>query len=56
MITDREIEQKSREFPIFPTGVEKDYVYSWLLKAFYARPALASRLVLKGGQAIRKAY
>ena len=56
MITDREIEQKARDFSIFPTDVEKDYVYSWLLKAIYARPALASRLVLKGGQAIRKAY
>jgi len=56
MIGDREIEQKAAEFSIFPTDVEKDYVYSWLLKAIYARPQLASRLVLKGGQAIRKAY
>lgn len=56
MITDREIEQKARDFSIFPTDVEKDYIYGWLLKAIYARPQLASRLVLKGGQAIRKAY
>jgi predicted nucleotidyltransferase component of viral defense system len=56
VITDKEIEQKAQEFSIFPTDVEKDYVYSWLLKAIYAHPALASRLVLKGGQAIRKAY
>jgi predicted nucleotidyltransferase component of viral defense system len=56
MINDKEIEQKAAEFSIYPTDVEKDYVYSWLLKAIYARPLLASRLVLKGGQAIRKAY
>jgi predicted nucleotidyltransferase component of viral defense system len=56
MIADKEIEQKAAEFSISPINVEKDYVYSWLLKAIYARPQLASRLVLKGGQAIRKAY
>jgi predicted nucleotidyltransferase component of viral defense system len=56
VITDKEIEQKAAEFSISPINVEKDYVYSWLLKAIYARPQLASRLVLKGGQAIRKAY
>lgn len=56
MITDQEIEQKAREFSISAPDVEKDYVYGWLLKAIYARPRLASRLVLKGGQAIRKAY
>jgi len=56
VITDQEIGRKAAEFSIFPTDVEKDYVYGWLLKAIYARPQLASRLVLKGGQAIRKAY
>ena len=56
MIADQEIEQKGREFSIAAPDVEKDYVYGWLLKAIYARPQLASRLVLKGGQAIRKVY
>jgi predicted nucleotidyltransferase component of viral defense system len=56
VITNQEIERKAAEFSISPTDVEKDYVFSWLLKAIYARPQLASRLVLKGGQAIRKAY
>jgi predicted nucleotidyltransferase component of viral defense system len=56
MISDGEIDQKSAEFSISPVQVEKDYVYGWLLKAIYARPELASRLVLKGGQAIRKVY
>lgn len=56
MITNADIEQKAAEFSISPIDVEKDYVYSWLLKAIYEQPALANRLVLKGGQAIRKAY
>jgi predicted nucleotidyltransferase component of viral defense system len=53
MIADQEIEQKAAEFALSPVNVEKDYVYSWLLKAIYARPQLAARLVLKGGQALR---
>src|ERR1700733_3591828 len=56
MIPDKEIEQKAAEFSISPINVEKDYVYGWLLKAIYDRPQLAPRLVLKGGQALRKAY
>ena len=44
VITDKEIEQKAQESSIFPTDVEKDYVYSWLLRTIYARPALQSRL------------
>jgi predicted nucleotidyltransferase component of viral defense system len=56
VIQGKEIEQKAAEFSISPINVEKDYVYGWLLKAIYDRPALAARLVLKGGQALRKAY
>jgi len=56
MISDKEIEQKAAEFSISPINVEKDYVYGWLLKAIFDRPQLATRLVLKGGQALRKAY
>lgn len=56
MITEKEIEQKAGEFGISPINVQKDYVYGWLLKEIFARPELAARLVLKGGQALRKAY
>lgn len=54
MIGNKDIEEKAAEFSISPIEVEKDYVYSWLLKAIYERPDLSQRLVLKGGQAIRK--
>jgi predicted nucleotidyltransferase component of viral defense system len=36
--------------------VEKDYVYSWILNELYSHSELASRLILKGGNACRKAY
>jgi predicted nucleotidyltransferase component of viral defense system len=56
MIDDNEIEAKADEFKLRPIEVEKDYVYGWLLKALFARPVLASQLVLKGGNALRKGY
>ena len=56
MITDEEIEKKAAEFQLRPIEVQKDYVYGWLLKGLYLRPALAPQLVLKGGNALRKGY
>lgn len=56
MISNDEIEQKGREFQIRPIDVQKDYVYGWLLKGIFSRPALAQQLVLKGGNALRKGY
>src|SRR5258708_11759585 len=56
MITDKEIEAKAAEFRIRPIEVEKDYVYGWLLKGLFTHPALGQQLVLKGGNALRKAY
>jgi predicted nucleotidyltransferase component of viral defense system len=56
MIADEEIEKKAAEFQLRPIEVQKDYVYGWLLKGLYLRPALAPQLVLKGGNALRKAY
>jgi len=46
-ITSADIESKAAEFAISPIEVEKDYVFGWLLKTIYERPALAERLVLK---------
>ena len=56
MITDQEIEKKAAEFQLRPIDVQKDYVYSWLLKGIFERPALTAQLVLKGGNALRKGY
>jgi predicted nucleotidyltransferase component of viral defense system len=56
MISDFEIEQKSRELDVSPQHVERDYVHGWLLKEIYSHHALAKLLVLKGGNGIRKGY
>ena len=56
MISDKEIETKAAEFQLRPLEVQKDYVYGWLLKGLFQRPALATQLVLKGGNALRKGY
>ena len=56
MITDKEIEAKAAEFQLRPIDVQKDYVYGWLLKGIFERPTLGTRLVLKGGNALRKGY
>ena len=56
MISDKEIEAKAAEFELRPLEVQKDYIYGWLLKELFERPALATQLVLKGGNALRKGY
>src|SRR5437762_9774861 len=56
MLADRDIEAKAAEFGLSPNDVEKDYVHSWVLKALSTRPLVTSNLVLKGGNALRKAY
>ncbi len=56
MIKDAEIERIAEQQSLTPHEVEKDYVHSWILNAMYSRPILARQLVLKGGNALRKAY
>src|SRR5215203_5846339 len=41
---------------VHPSHVQRDYVHSWLLSAFYSQSKLARQLVLKGGNCLRKAY
>ncbi len=56
MISDQEIEIKAAEFQLRPLDVQKDYVYGWLLKGLFQRTMLAEQFILKGGNALRKAY
>lgn len=56
MISDSEIEEIGEAQGLSPHEVEKDYVHSWMLNAMFSRPTLRSLLVLKGGNALRKAY
>jgi predicted nucleotidyltransferase component of viral defense system len=56
MITKEEIESKSDEFGIHATNVERDYVFGWLLCGIYTVSGLKDILILKGGNALRKAF
>ena len=56
MITREEIEAKVEEFEIHAANVERDYVFGWLLCGIYSASPLKDVLILKGGNAFRKAY
>lgn len=56
MISKDEIEAKASEFEIQVANVERDYVFGWLLAAIYSATELRDVLILKGGNAFRKAY
>jgi predicted nucleotidyltransferase component of viral defense system len=56
MISAAEIRRLAGTWTTDPTIVERDYVLSWALAALYDQPALAERLVFKGGTALRKCH
>lgn len=56
MISAAEIRRLAGTWSTDPTIVERDYILSWTLSALYDQPALAERLVFKGGTALRKCY
>ncbi len=56
MITPQEIEEKSNEFGIHIANVQRDYIFGWLISGIYTVSALKDILILKGGNALRKAY
>ncbi len=56
MISKDEVRSKALELDIEPANVERDYVFGWLLNGIYSMSRLKDVLVLKGGNAFRKAY
>lgn len=56
MIGRDEIEAKGAELGIHTSNVQRDYVFGWLISGLYAASGLRDTLVLKGGNALRKAY
>ena len=57
MIDKSEIEEKSKELSVHTSNVQRDYVFGWLLSGFYQQSnPLSNRLILKGGNAFRKAF
>src|SRR5882724_3167483 len=57
MIEKKEIDQKGAELGVHSSNVQRDYVFGWLLAGlFQPGNALQNQLILKGGNAFRKAY
>jgi len=56
VIDRKEIDAKAAELQVVPAHVQRDYVHGLLLSTLYSSSPLASSLVLKGGNALRKAY
>lgn len=56
MIKPSEIDAKSKEFGIHVVNVQRDYIFGWLLSGVYTVSTLRDILILKGGNALRKAY
>src|SRR6266704_2117135 len=57
MIDKPEIDAKAEELGVHAANVQRDYVFGWLLSGIYrAENSLQPLLILKGGNAFRKAY
>jgi predicted nucleotidyltransferase component of viral defense system len=56
MIDRNEINHMSAELGVHSSDVQRDYVFGWLLAGIYSQSSLATQLVLKGGNCLRKAY
>lgn len=56
MIQRQEIDAMAQELEVLPSHVQKDYVHGWLLSQLYTSSSLANRLILKGGNCLRKGY
>lgn len=56
MITPQEIDAKASEFDLTVPNVQRDYVFGWLIFGIYTISELKDQLILKGGNALRKAY
>ena len=56
MIGRDEIDKMAKLLGVHSSHVQRDYVHGWLLARLYDQSALADRLVLKGGNCLRKCY
>ena len=56
MISKDEITRKADEFEIHASNVQRDYVFGWILAGLFSASNLKNRLILKGGNCLRKAY
>ncbi|MFK4086949.1 nucleotidyl transferase AbiEii/AbiGii toxin family protein [Kribbella sp. NPDC020789] len=56
MITRDELLEQATAFGLNESNIQRDYVFGWLISGIFKDSALRDTLVLKGGNALRKAY
>ncbi|MFE2885938.1 nucleotidyl transferase AbiEii/AbiGii toxin family protein [Streptomyces sp. NPDC059272] len=56
VISRDEIDDMAATLGVHVSNVQRDYIFGWLLAGLYSDSPFANRLVLKGGNAFRKAY
>jgi predicted nucleotidyltransferase component of viral defense system len=56
LIEPEEIDAFAAQMGVHQANVERDYVFGWLLKAFFENEYLSHRLIFKGGNCMRKAF
>jgi predicted nucleotidyltransferase component of viral defense system len=56
MINKTEIEQRSQDFEVHTSNIQRDYLFGWFLHYIFAHSRFKDTLFLKGGNALRKAY
>src|SRR5688572_11947168 len=56
MIDSCEIDRAGEELGVHTSDVQRDYVFGWLLCGIFCHSELGKRLVLKGGNCLRKCY
>lgn len=56
MIERNEIDVMAESLGVHSSHVQRDYVHGWILSLLYSGSSLADRLVLKGGNCLRKGY
>src|SRR2546423_6891707 len=56
MIERGEIDAMASKLGVHASNIQRDYVHGWLLSSIYSSSAVANRLVLKGGNCLRKVY
>jgi len=56
MIGRGEIDSMAGKLGVHASAIQRDYVHGWLLSLRYSSRSLADRLVLKGGNCLRKGH
>ena len=56
MISHEELREAARTYDLGDADVQRDYVFGWLISGVYRASSIGDSVVLKGGNALRKAY